>query len=411
MPYYTDPDAWQRLYVGPLSPYIDTFAQRLLEQGYAQPTSRTKLNLVATLSEWLQRHRLGVETLDEQRINAFLHDLFQRQGHAYRGAPATLGALLEQLRQSGVIAAPPAVIDTSALAQLERDFAQYLAQERGLATATVVNYVPFIRCFLTERFGHRPLGLDQLRVADVSGFVLRHAPTLSPGRAKLLVTALRSFFRFLRQRGDLELDLAAAVPTVANWRLATLPRFLEPLQVERLLQSCDQCTAVGQRDYTVLLLLARLGLRAGEVVHLCLDDFDWDAGLLTVRGKGGRSGRLPLPADVGEAVVTYLRYGRPRCATRRVFVRMQAPRVGFASSVAICSILRRALKRAGLEPTFKGSHLLRHSLATQLLRNGASLAQIGELLRHRLPHTTEIYAKVDQAALSALAQPWPGGAS
>jgi integrase len=178
--------------------------------------------------------------------------------------------------------------------------------------------------------------------------------------------------------------------------------------VEQLLRCCDRDRVAGQRDYTVLLLLARLGLRAGEVVHLHLDDIDWRAGRLHVRGKGGRSDVLPLPTDVGEALATYLRGGRPRCSTRRVFVRARAPYAGFASSAAIDSIVRRALQRAGLEPPRKGAHLLRHSLATGMLRDGASLAEIGQLLRHRLPQTTEIYAKVDPVALSALAQPWPG---
>jgi site-specific recombinase XerD len=224
---------------------------------------------------------------------------------------------------------------------------------------------------------------------------------------QLIVTALRSFLRFLRQRGDIELDLATGVPTVADWGLAKVPKFLASEHVERLLQSCDQHTTIGQRDYTILLLLARLGLRAGEVVHLGLDDLNWEAGLLSVRGKGGYRTRLPLPTEVGSALARYLRYGRPACATRQVFVRMKAPRIGFASSVAIDSIVRRALKRADLAPAFKGAHLLRHSLATNLLRNGASMAEIGQLLRHRLPQTTEIYAKVDQNALATLTQPWP----
>jgi len=203
----------------------------------------------------------------------------------------------------------------------------------------------------------------------------------------------------------------AHVPTVADWRLSTLPKSLAPEQVARLLKSCDQRTVTGQRDYTILLLLARLGLRAGEVVAMTLEDLDWEAGELTVRDKGGRQDRLPLPHDVGAALATYLRQGRPRCLTRRVFVRMAAPRRGFASSVAICGIMQRALARARLHPPRKGAHLLRHSLATQMLQRGASLPEIGEVLRHELAQTTEIYAKVDFTALRALAQPWPRGAA
>ena len=192
--------------------------------------------------------------------------------------------------------------------------------------------------------------------------------------------------------------------------VSRLPKSLEPDHVERLLEACPQDTPVGQRDYAILLLLARLGLRAGEVVHLELDDIDWEKGEISVRGKSIRHDRLPIPQDVGEALAKYLRYGRPRSPSRRVFIRMKAPRQGFAGSPAICDVVRRALDRAGLSPTRKGSHLLRHGLATRMLRGGASLAEIGEILRHQRPSTTEIYAKVDVAALRALALPWKGGA-
>lgn len=410
MLYYTDPVAWQRLHIGPLSPHISTFAQHLAEQGYARQTARVKLNLVATFSQWLEHQQLGIEAVDEPRIRTFLEAPSHQCRCSHRGDFATLKALSKHLRAGGVIASPPPAIDTSALGQLEREYRRYLVQERGLTEATLANYVPLVRRFLIARFGHGPLRLDQLQLHDVTDYVLHQAVVFRSRHAKLVVTALRSFLRLLRQRGEIELDLAAAVPTVAHWRLSTLPKYLPPDQVEQVLQSCDQCTVLGQRDYTVLLLLARLGRRAGEIVHLCLEDLDWDAGLLKVRGKGGHAARLPLPQDVGAALAQYLRDGRPRCTTRRVFIRMKAPHSGFASSVAIDSLLRRALKRADLAPTFKGSHLLRHSLATHMLRNGASMAEIGQLLRHRQAQTTEIYAKVDSTALGALAQPWPEGA-
>ncbi len=232
---------------------------------------------------------------------------------------------------------------------------------------------------------------------------------MSCRRAQLITSALRGFFRFLLFRGDIASDLAASVPTVADWRLSELPKSLDPEEVERMLRNCDQGTAIGQRDYAVLLLLARLGLRAGEVVAMTLDDIDWEAGVITIRGKGARYDQLPTPQDVGEALVTYLRHGRPSCDTRRMFVRAKAPRRRFSGSSAIGDIVRRALARAGLDPIRKGAHLLRHSLATKMLQRGARLTEIGEILRHSTPNTTEIYAKVDLAALSALAQPWPGG--
>lgn len=407
---FSDSEEWRHLHVGPLSPYIDTFAQLLLEQGYANWTIIDKLRVLAKFSQWLECRQLDVGALDEQQVTAFIHQLHQRERRTYHGDHTTLRMFLEHLRSCGILTIPAPKVEENTLALLERDFAQYLREQRGLSAATLHNYLPFARCFLSERFGQGAVALKQLSATDVTEFVLRHAPRLSPACAKLMVTALRSFFRFLHQRGELDTDLANAVPTVAHWHLSPLPKYLEPEQVEQLLQSCDQSTTIGQRDHTVLLLLARLGLRAGEVVQLSLEDIDWHVGLLTVRGKGSQVDQLPLPMDIGEALAAYLRQGRPACATRRVFVRMRAPHVGFASSAAIDSIVRRALKRAGLTPLHQGAHLLRHSLATRMLRQGASLTEIGQVLRHRLLQTTEIYAKIDQASLGTLAQPWPGGA-
>ncbi len=319
--------------------------------------------------------------------------------------------LLKELRAAGVVRAQTPKADNGPLHKIEAAYSQYLAQERGLCQDTLANYLPIVRSFLAKRFGEGPIRLDELRPPDITRFILRHVRTISPGRARLMVTALRSFLRFLRLRGEIATDLAGAVPTAPNWRLATVPKFLEPTEVERLLNSCDQSTITGQRDHTILLLLARLGLRASEVVGLTLEDIHWEAGEIIVRGKGARQDRLPLPRDVGEALVGYLRDGRPRCSAREVFIRSKAPRRGFAHSITISTIVKRAVERAGLHPTLKGAHLLRHSLATGMLRRGASLAEIGEVLRHRLPNTTEIYAKVDLEALRALAPPWPRGAA
>jgi integrase len=221
-------------------------------------------------------------------------------------------------------------------------------------------------------------------------------------------TVFRSFFRFLLQRGEIEIDLAASVPTVANWRLSTVPKYLTPKEIQAMLDACNQETSTGRRDYSILLLVARLGLRAGEVVALNLQHIDWRAGEITVPGKGLVHDRMPLPVDVGQALAAYLRRDRPRsCESRRVFIRMKAPRRGFANPSTVSTIVRRALERAGLEPPVKGAHLLRHSLATEMLRQGGSLAEIGEVLRHRVPNTTEIYAKVDFHGLRLLGLPWP----
>jgi site-specific recombinase XerD len=243
--------------------------------------------------------------------------------------------------------------------------------------------------------------------SDISGFVLRNARSMTPKRAQLMVSSLRSFLRYLVQTGEIAPQLADCVPTVADWRLATVPKYLSEDDVERLLRACHQSTSVGRRDYAILLLLARLGLRASEVVKLELDDIDWRSGEIVVRGKGSIHDRLPLLRDVGESLVTYLRRDRPECASRRFFIRERAPRRGLGGPSTICTIVRQALERAGLEPALKGAHLLRHSLATGMIRRGATLAQIGDVLRHRSPQTTEIYAKVDVPSLRSLAQPWP----
>ena len=224
-----------------------------------------------------------------------------------------------------------------------------------------------------------------------------------------MVTALRSFLRYLRHQGRIATDLAAAVPGVAAWRLSGLPKFLPIDQIQRILKSCNRQSTVGRRDYAILMLLARLGLRAGEIVALTLDDIRWDTGEITVLGKGGRQSRLPLPHEVGRALADYLQRGRPLCSSRRFFIRDHAPRQGFANSGAVSTLVHRALERAGVSSPSKGAHLFRHSLATHMLRQGASLADIGDLLRHRGINTTAIYAKVDLNALRLLAQPWPGG--
>jgi len=403
-----EPETSLRPCPGPLARHAPSFASLLSAQGYATATLRSKMQVVRNFSEWSSTGQLKIYDLNEGSVDLFFEDC-PRAGYVRRGDLSALRTLLEYLREAGVIPRVPAEIDNSELCRIECDFARHLEEERGLSPATLSNYLPFIHCFLTERFSPEMVVLSEIHAFDVTRFVLRHARTMGCCRAQLMTTALRGFFRFLRFRGDVVCDLVACVPTVANWRLSGLPKSLPPEEVEGLLQCCDRNTAVGQRDYTVLLVLARLGLRAGEIVAMELDDIDWEAGVITVHGKGPRQDQLPIPQDVGDALATYLHDRRPRCSTRRVFVRARAPRRGFSGSAAIGDIVRRALKRAKLDPAHKGAHLLRHSLATNMLRQGATLAEIGEILRHSVPSTTEIYAKVDLAALAALAQPWPGG--
>lgn len=398
------PSFGQRWHSGAMAPHVDAFARRLCELGYARSTRREKLRLVADFGRWVERRGRVVADVDEQIVVEY------QERRRRRGDSTTLRDLLEALRSAGVVPRPaPATVECPR-ERVVLGFARYLVEERALSQASLDNSLPFLRSFLAHRFGAGPVVLGDLRAPDVTRFLLRKVHRVGASRAKLLVGALRSFFRFLRWRGDIAIDLASTVPRVADWRLSSLPKSLPAGDVERLVLSCRRATLTGQRDYTLLLLLARLGLRAGEVVALTLDDIDWDAGELKVRGKGGREDRLPIPRDVGRAMATYLRQGRPRdCTTRRFFVRRKAPLRGFANSVAVCTIVRRALERAGITSPRKGAHLLRHSLATEMLRKGAPLAEIGEVLRHRRVDTTAIYAKVDLVALRTLAQPWPAG--
>jgi site-specific recombinase XerD len=405
---FTLPNAIERLRHGPLSEHLDAYVTAVAQQGYARHSIRTQVVVIADLSRWLQQQQLEAHNLDGKVVDRFLRHR-QRKNETRQGDVCVLNRFLAMLGQMGVVEQRQRTPVENPQQNIIYEFRRYLLQQRGLSTATLQYYVPFIEQFLSEGFRHKTLNPSTLRAGDVTGFVQRHAHRLSPGRAKLLVTALRSFLRYLRHCGEISLDLAACVPTVPNWSKSTLPKFLPPGTVQRVLGSCDRQTSLGRRDYAILVLLARLGLRAGEVVALNLEDIDWEAGRMTVHGKGGRSTQMPLPVDVGEAIAAYLRNGRPRCLSRRVFIRAKAPLDGFASSVAICFIVRQALERAGVESARKGAHLFRHTLACDLLRRGCSLDEIGELLRHQSPDTTAIYAKVDLTALQSLALPWPGG--
>lgn len=407
--FFTDTQTLQRMYKGPLGPYMDAYAALLHEGGYLRDSACFQIRLVADLSRWLQRQGLAAEDVNPQSVDRYLRYRKQRL-YPGRSDASACKKLLELLHKLGAIAGQTSNTRISASQRVVNNFKQYLSQERGLSPAGLANYVPVARQFLSERFGQGRVQFTKLRAADITGFVQRHAHDFSPATARLMVTGLRAFLRYLRYQGEIAIDLAACVPSVASWKFAALPKFIAPDQVERVLQHCDRQTPLGRRDYAILLLLARLALCAGEVVALKLEDIDWETGQITVRGKGGRRTRLPLPQEVGEALVAYLQKGRPTCSTRGVFVRQRAPRRGFANPTVICTIVARALRRAGVDAPHKGGHLFRHSLATRMLGQGASLAEIGEWLRHQSPQTTTIYAKVDLTALRMLALAWPGGA-
>jgi len=391
-----------------LVPHVAVFAEQLRLQGYSKRSIGEANGLVADFSEWLKQRKIAKEEISLKRTELYLrYRALHRRPR--KSDVATMRRLLKLLRDEGVIKRPPTRIEPTPMQRLLDEYAFYLRQERALAPATVVNYLPIVRGFLMQRFGKGHPQLSVIRAADVVRYVQHQVARLSPHTAKYVTKALRSFLQYARYRGDITLDLAAAVPTVANWSMAAIPRAIAPEHVRAVLAHCNRASAVGCRDYAILLLLARLGLRAGEIAFLELDDIDWEAATLNVRGKGGHVSRLPLPLEVGEAIAAYLRTGRPVSSSRRVFLRAVAPIRGFARQVTVLSVVRQAMARAGIDPPRKGAHQFRHALACEMLRQGASLPEIGQILGHRSPQTTAIYAKVDLASLHTLALRWPGG--
>jgi integrase/recombinase XerD len=394
---------------GPLAALIGSFAKLVSEQGYSLTSIHRRVLLAACFSRWLKQKGVGLRSICSDDPVRYLR-YRARHARPCQGDAAALRHLIDFLRSEDVIpgekkfACQPTPAERCA-----QEFGQYLLEVRALARTTIINYVPFIRSFLEDRFGAGRVALSRLSASDVVRFVQREAPRLHMKRAKLMTTALRSFLNYGRYLGEVSLDLAAAVPIVANWSMASIPRAISAEHVRQLLASIDRRTAVGRRDYAILLLLARLGLRSGEVAFLELDDIDWNAGQVSVRSKGGQRNTLPLPIEVGRAIAAYLRRGRPATASRRVFLRAKAPICAFRGASGVGSLVRHSLERAGIPATTKGTHQFRHGLATEMLRQGASLSAIGELLGHRHPQTTKIYTKVDIKALRTLALPWPGG--
>ena len=391
--------------VGPLRAFAPGFAAELVARGYRPRSAAAQMALMADVSAWLADHGLEAGDLSEARVDRLMA---QRRASSPTTllSPRAMVPLLEYLRRVG--ATPPAVTvaATTAAEELVERYSAYLVDRRGLARSTVRNYVWVARVFLAWRETTTgALELERLDVAAVSEFVLEQASRSCVGTAKCVVTRLRVLLRFLHLEGEIELALADAVPAVAGWRLAGLIKALDTRSVARLLASCDRRTRVGRRDFAIVVLLVRLGLRAGEVAALELSDVDWRAGEILVRGKGSRQERLPLPTDVGEALAGWLERGRPRRESLFVFTRLRAPYVGLSSG-AVSQLVRRVSVRAGLPPV--GAHRLRHTAATEMLRAGGSLTEVGQVLRHRGRDVTSIYAKVDRLALAQVVQPWPG---
>jgi site-specific recombinase XerD len=390
---------------GPLVGYAAGFREALGAEGYRPNSVSYQLQLLAHVSRWMASEELQAGDLTPECVEQFLVAR-RKAGYTLWLSAKGTAPLLAYLRRLEVVPVPEPAGPETAVEHLLEDYRAYLCDERGLAASTVRSDLDVARLFLSTRAHAPTLGLEKLTAGEVTAFVLSECGHRRGGSAKYVVTGLRTLLRFLFLVGLTPHSLAEAVPPVAGWRLASLPRALDPSQVAGLLASCDRSSALGRRDFAVLTLLVRLGLRAGEVAALELADIDWHAGELLIRGKGPKQERLPLPVDVGEAIVGWLRRGRPRCACRAVFTRIRAPHRGLSRG-GVSAIVSSACRRAGLPEV--NAHRLRHTAATEMLRAGAPLAEVGQVLRHTSLLTTSIYAKVDRSSLSALAQPWLGG--
>lgn len=389
---------------GPLEPFAEGLIVELAEAGYRPAAAAVQVRVLAHLSRWMQEQDVSPEELRESELERFRREHLARVA-SVRGAGMTV--VLAHLRGLGVVPASEPPVMTAADELLEQ-YRRYLTVERGLTAGTTRGYVDIVRAFVESRVNSSgEVELWELSPADVLGFLLAESGRRSRKSAKLLVSALRSLLRFWHVEGLIARPLAGAVPSVAGWRLAGLPRALSAEQVRALSDSCDRSTVAGKRDIAILTMLVRLGMRRGEIADLRLDDIDWRAGEIVVRGKGQRLERLPLPADVGEAIAIYLRDGRPPgFSGREVFVRIKAPCRPLTAG-GVTQVVMSASKRAEIGEVT--AHRLRHTAATELLRQGAPLHEIGELLRHRSVLTTAIYAKVDRDRLRELARPWPTG--
>lgn len=407
--YYQSENFVEQLRNGPAGPYIDGFADALWEAGYAEITARRHIRAAQHLIHWAQFQHVPLAKMEDAQVKRFKRHLPRCRCPSYgcsdrHGLVRGAYLFLEHLRRINAIAPPADNGQKPETSSLLDAFCQWMRVNRNIGQACLYNYSLAVRDLL-HVMGDDPSRFD---AQGLRKFVLNRSRSCGKAKAKTMVTALRAFIRFLITAGLCPVGLDAAIPTLAHWHLSTLPRYLQAEEVERIVAACNTNTAVGMRDRAIVLLLVRLALRASDIVHLRLDDIDWKEGWIRVCGKGRRETRLPLPQEVGEAIIAYVTGSRPPVDTHILFLRSRAPLRGFASHSAISVIVARAMHRADVACPARGAaHVLRHSAATAMLRQGASLQDIAVILRHRSIETTSIYAKVDVLALREIAQPWP----
>lgn len=393
---------------GPLGEHIHHYVEQLQRHGYSLEIAHRYLSLARDFGFWLGATGLGLADIREALVTQYLAE---RSTHRprYRGDALALARLLSVLRDANIIAPRPTPSRDPREYILDA-YALYMERKRGLAPSSIASHLWFLRPFLQDLGITTNADLVLLSGREVSLYVERHAGDSGAATARIMCSRLRVFLRYLHAEGFITADLTAAIPSIRRLGEARLPSFMPIEGVQRVLDGCDRSTAAGRRDYAILMLLARLGLRACEVARLSLDDIDWRAGQFTVQGKGRKIATMPLQHDVGAAIAAYLQHGRPHSDSRRLFLLAVAPYSGFKGAPGVQTVARSAIRRAGIVgPGRRGSHIFRHSLATGLLRSGATLTEIGQLLRHEQQDTTRIYAKVDLDSLRPLGLPWLGG--
>lgn len=387
---------------------IEGFAREMFHAGYAERTARRHIRAAEHLIYWTDQEGTQISSLDERVVEAFAHHLNRCRCPGYN---STLRQDLQNsarlfvgyLRRAGGLATSIAE-PTAQAPVLLVSFCKWMRQQRGTCDSTLCNYARDLRALL-NCLGEEPASFE---AQSLRKFVLERSQRLGWGAAKRCNSAVRMFLRFLIADGKCTIGLDAAIPALRHWRLSSLPRYLQPNEVELVIASCDPATQVGRRDRAILLLLARMGLRAGDIVQLRLSDVDWEEAWISVSGKGRRQTRLPLTQEIGNAIASYIKDGQPQSESDALFLRVRAPFRAFRDHSAVSVLVAQAMRRAGVTcPSRGAAHVLRHSAASSMLRHGASLQEIAAILRHRSIRTTEIYAKVDVIALRQIAQSWP----
>ncbi|MEJ0008836.1 MAG: site-specific integrase [Steroidobacteraceae bacterium] len=396
-----------------LEPCVDAYVKRLAERGYATPSICMYVESIAHFAYWMRGKCIRLTDVNERLVRRFIDRHLpvcrcarrcQRSRHTVQAA---LVQLLIMIRAAGHI--PPAVSnEREHIVRELSEFMHFLVDVRGVAAATQRHRYLHVRAFLRDRFPTAPIQLSVLKPAHITDFTLNYAPHWTPASKKALGNSLRSYFRYRALQGDRTAHLVAAIPRIAQWRMASLPKSLSDEELARLLGAFDRGTATGRRDYAIARCFADLGLRTTEIARLRLEDVAWHEGTVRIRSKGRRVDLLPLPQVTGRAIVQYLHEGRPVTSDRGLFVRHRPPVGKPVTSCIVRNAVRFAARRCGLEQCAHGPHILRHTVAKRLLQHGSTLKQIADTLRHRCLDTTGIYAKVDISALTRVALPWPG---